>query len=355
MDLANYLSELLVQHGQVSFPGLGNFVRVRVNGYYNDKEARFYPPYHQVKFDPEAVEGDDTFARYVARKKNISLASSKYFAEKYTSKLREQAAINTIAFADLGWFSADATNLYFKPNDKITADPSFYGYEPLNIFKLSQPAAAAPASIKTIYAEPEASPVVSTPPPYQPSYQQPYDDEEVQPRRRMSIWMILLIIIVAGALGLFGIYKFAPDLFDKLSSKYHEVVDKKAEVVVPETKPVVRTDTVKKTVVQDTTAAKVAAAKPAQDTTAVAAVITGKRFELQGSAFRTKKWADNAILQYKAKGIDAHIIDDGPGKGKLFHISLGTYRDEAEAIEAKQKLIGSGKVKKNGVVIIPYN
>jgi len=222
MDLANYLSELLAQHGKVSFPGLGNFVRVRVNGYYNEKEARFYPPFHQVKFSPEPVEEDDTFANFVARKKNISLASSKYFAEKYTSKLKEQAAINEIAFADLGWFSSDHTNLFFKPNDKISADPAFYGYEPVNIYKLEQPAPAT-TSIKTIYAEPHAAPVITAAPAYQPAQNQPYDDEEVVTRRRISIWMILLIIIIVVTIALFGIYKFAPTLWDQLSTQFHKI------------------------------------------------------------------------------------------------------------------------------------
>src|ERR1700744_4003433 len=103
MNLADYLSELLSQHDEVSVPGLGYFVRTRVNAYYDEREGLFSPPYHQVKFTPQPKD-DDTFVQYVADKKNISLASSKYFAEKFISKLKEQALAGKYLFADLGLF-----------------------------------------------------------------------------------------------------------------------------------------------------------------------------------------------------------------------------------------------------------
>ena len=137
MNLADYLSELLGQREEVNLPGLGCFVRERVNGYYNDKEEKFYPPYHHVKFVPESRD-DDTFAQYVADKKNISLASSKYFAEKFISKLRDDAAKGSYPFADLGTFYTDEDELIFKPNDKIASDPAFYGYPAIKINKVRQ-------------------------------------------------------------------------------------------------------------------------------------------------------------------------------------------------------------------------
>ena len=60
MDLSYYLSEILEQQGEVNVPGLGHFAKVRVNGYYNDDEARFYPPYNEIQFDPLAAAGRST-------------------------------------------------------------------------------------------------------------------------------------------------------------------------------------------------------------------------------------------------------------------------------------------------------
>jgi hypothetical protein len=108
MNLADYLSELLGMHDEVSVPGLGYFVRERITGYYNDSEAKFYPPHHRVKFVPELRE-NDTFTQYVADKKNISLASSKYFAEKFVAKLRDDASRGNYIFAGLGQFHMPPT------------------------------------------------------------------------------------------------------------------------------------------------------------------------------------------------------------------------------------------------------
>src|ERR1700712_5220399 len=170
MNLADYLSELLAQYEEVSVPGLGYFVRERVNGFYNDKDSKFYPPYHKVKFVPQPKD-DDTFAQYVADKKNISLASSKYFAEKFVAKLKEQALTGKYLFADLGLFYTAQDQLVFKANDKITDDPAFYGYPPLTVFKQGQtisdqytkPSLADPATVALTQQPKPAQPVVDEP------------------------------------------------------------------------------------------------------------------------------------------------------------------------------------------------
>ena len=89
MDLGVYISELLGLRGEVSLPGIGYFAQVRVNGYYNEQENKFYPPAHEVSFEPQSKE-DEGLAQYISDKKNISLASSKYFIDKYVAGLKQQ-------------------------------------------------------------------------------------------------------------------------------------------------------------------------------------------------------------------------------------------------------------------------
>jgi hypothetical protein len=135
MNLAEYLSELIGRYDEVSVPGLGYFVRERVNGRYDEQEGKLYPPFHEVKFVPEP-KNDDTFAQHVADKKHISLASSRYFTEKFVGKIREQAATGRYPIADLGSFQAgDNHELVFVPSDTILADADFYGFEPIGISK----------------------------------------------------------------------------------------------------------------------------------------------------------------------------------------------------------------------------
>ena len=159
MNLADYLSELLGLHDEVNVPGLGYFVRNRVNAYYNETEGRFYPPYHQVKFvhGPPKMK---TFAQYVADKKNISLASSKYFVEKFITKLKEDASKGKFLFADLGSFQSDLDQLVFKPNERIPADPAFYGFPPVDLFKAAQP---VPTDVKKPVLAPDLACYVSLP------------------------------------------------------------------------------------------------------------------------------------------------------------------------------------------------
>jgi len=134
MDVAYYLSELLGQLGEVNVPGLGYFVQLRLDGYYNDDEGTFYPPRHQVHYDPQFLD-DDVFAQYIAEKKHISLASSKYFTAKFLNNLVQEAMVKEVALADLGWLYFDR-RLSFRAAEVMTNDPAFYGLEPVAISKL---------------------------------------------------------------------------------------------------------------------------------------------------------------------------------------------------------------------------
>ncbi|MCR8561427.1 hypothetical protein KXD93_27485 [Mucilaginibacter sp. BJC16-A38] len=342
MNLADYLSELLGQYEEVSVPGLGYFVRERVNGYYNEKESRFYPPYHKVKFVPQPKD-DDTFTQYVADKKNISLASSKYFAEKFVSKLREQALTGKYLFADLGLFYTDQDQLVFKPNDKITDDPAFYGYPPLNIFKQAQQP-NTPYQ-KPSFTEPAPASVSSTPP-VQAAEDDQFYEEETSGRKRVNVWMIVLIIITVVALALFGVYKFFPAAFDKLGTTFGR---SKADTAVPvyrhEVKPVVA-DTTKKEQPKDTTAKVIPAPAAVVDTT------KKERFEIIENSFRKEAFAILEVTHLKARNVnDAKVLTKEEAPGTRFKVSAGTYPTEAEAAAAKDVLLKAGKIRKDSYIL----
>ncbi|MDO3644808.1 SPOR domain-containing protein [Mucilaginibacter sp. L3T2-6] len=343
MNLADYLSELLGQYEEVSVPGLGYFVRERVNGYYNDKEARFYPPYHRVKFVAQPKD-DDTFAQYVADKKNISLASSKYFAEKFVSKLREQALTGKYIFADIGLFYTDQDQqLVFKPNDKIADDPAFYGYPQLNVYKQGQPlneqysrpsfANVAPAP--AVLSHPVQSP--------QPVTDELYFEEEAERKKGVNVWLIVLIVLTAVALSVFGVYKFYPDVFDRIGSAFH--VTKKADTSVPIYRRETKADTVaKSTIVPHTdtaskTAAQPVAAAPPADT------VKKPSWAIIVISYRQQKFADPEIKRLKAKNIDARVLSKNEATGNRIKVAITTiYPTEAEAEAARSVLVKAGKI-----------
>ncbi|HVW98596.1 MAG TPA: SPOR domain-containing protein [Mucilaginibacter sp.] len=335
MNLADYLSELLGQYEEVSVPGLGYFVRERINGYYNDKEARFYPPHHKVKFVPRPKD-DDLFTQYVADKKNISLASSKYFAEKFVSKLREQALTGKYLFADLGLFYTENDQLVFKPNDVIPDDPAFYGYPALSVYKQGAPLNEQYS--RPSFSAPSAKPV--TPAQLnQPVIDEPYFEEEAERRRGINVWLIVLIAITVLALGVFGVYKFYPTAFDKISDAYHRITGKK-DTEVPvyrrEAKPDSSARSAQPRTNDTTLKATTPAAVQPPDT------IRTFRYEIIVSSFKSLGYANNEVKRLKAKGLDAKIVTDAPGP--RLKISVGSF----PTYEAAQAEIAS--LKKQGKI-----
>lgn len=338
MNLADYLRELLEQHDEVSVPGLGYFVRERINAFYNNKEGKFYPPCHKVKF-VEQLKDDDTFTQYVANKKNISLASSKYFTEKFVSQLREDAARGKYLFADLGSFQSNLGNLNFKPYDKIAADPAFYGYPAININKLGQQ--TSPENTETAH-----STLLTEAEPVRVIEQQQYYEEESERKKPLNIWLIILIAVSLIVFILFGIFQFYPPAFDKLNAGYHKLTGARHDnTVVPVYKRVIKTDTIKKGVlVADTT---LKTTNPSVDTNknAVNAVDTVKRsrFEIIINSYQRLKRAKADVTRYKAFGIDAKILTDAPGP--LIKVTGGTYSTYNEAETARLKLVKSKKIR----------
>src|SRR6478609_4172165 len=104
MDVGFYVSELLELHNSVSVPGLGNLTRARISGYYNEAEETFYPPRYEVQFEPDLDSEDGKLINYIADKKNISIASAKYFIEKYIIHLKQEALAGEVLMGGIGYF-----------------------------------------------------------------------------------------------------------------------------------------------------------------------------------------------------------------------------------------------------------
>jgi hypothetical protein len=135
MDIAYYVSELLGELGEVNVPGLGNFTQRKIDGYYNEEEAKFYPPAHAVHYTPNFAE-DDILAEYIAEQKKISLASSKYFTEKYVNSVKQEAILKDVPLADLGFIRFVVHEFHFKCEGAWASDPAFFGYPQIAVKKL---------------------------------------------------------------------------------------------------------------------------------------------------------------------------------------------------------------------------
>lgn len=382
MDIAYYVSELLLQNGEVNVPGLGYFVQLKVAGYYDDTQKKIYPPGSITRFDPQ-YHDDDVLLQYIAEKRKISLASSKYFTAKFIDNLRQEAMIREVPIAKLGTIYFEDNKLHFKPAEILPADPANYGYRPIAISKLGgtsfreqmekempQPAYVnVPPLPIPEPAVPIGAPPVNEQTVLQTGYntQPPPDHEEEfifhgrgysdEPEEKDNnwIWITITAVVVLGIVGVFALYKFKPAMFNRLRGAQtpaplvlktplrHDSVKAAA--------PAVKVDT---TTIKTKTSTADTIAKPASVNTQASGIDSTKvRFEVIGTSTESLHAAYKAVENYKTLGIEAHVVDPTPGK-RRFKVSLGTYATHAEAVDAINTLVKSGKVKP-GIWPLPIN
>lgn len=353
MDVGYYISELLGQHGDVNVPGLGYFAHTRVNGYYNNREGRFYPPGYSVQFDPQFLD-DDALAIHIAEKKKISVASSNYFIEKFVFGLKQQALTGEAALAELGWFSTNSnTQLIFKPNNISSTDPEFFGYPTITLQKIGHQPAEPEAQNEDTEGTSEVSPPVT---PHQQQVNnnafetdqehEAYIMELTTAKRRKSKWIFIVLALLFTAAGIFLTQRYDPAAFNFFTT--------------PKEKPPVAPTIIMAT--DDTVAAKkdtdtvplvrnIDTDSVALKTTALANASLRPRFELIDGAFKSMKSASAAILQFKQKGVDQAKIVNEPGTGKLIKISIGTFATRGEAEDGRKEMMASKKASLKAYII----
>ncbi|WP_454800994.1 HU domain-containing protein [Mucilaginibacter phyllosphaerae] len=358
MDVGNFISDLLAKHGQVSVPGLGYFAHTRINGHYNEREGVFYPPSYSVQFNPQEVE-DQTLAQYIADRKNISLASSKYFTEKYISSIKLQAQAAAVPFNDIGVFYTEGTELYFKPNTTIGTDANFFGLEPIKIDRLG----VAKVEEKSLQFNPQPTQEHIAPPvaieqevaPQTHGHEIGEDQEAhlaalARKRRIRSVLVFIALALIVGATVIY------------LLSRYNQPVVKQ-DTVAQKKHPVDTVINAKVEQAEDTTAKQEATVKPlpadtstikentpAKDTLSkVSETAPGEtyypRWEVMGGSFNDLKEANKAIKNYKKLNIDAHIVTDAPGR--RVKVTLATFKTRAEAVKAIKEFLETKKVSKD--------
>lgn len=345
MNLADYVSELLGQRSAVSVPGLGYFEKVRIGGYYNDGDAKFYPPRHQVKFKTETTD-DDIFAEYVARKKNISLASAKYFIEKFISKLKEDAAEEAFPFSGLGSVRMENDRLVFLPNDAISDDPSFYGYAAVALNKPAAVFAREPVTpIFNAEEPPVAAPVIE-----ERNVEEYYAAEEAEIKRTFNVWTILMAIVVVAAIAVFAAYKYDPSIFDRFNNPLPK--SKIANIPIVDSAGPADTgksDSIKSANVTDTALASTPPATTLAPDTTTYDTLSALHYVIRVVAFKKQKDADDAVKYYKSLGLDAKLQPRTPGR--KYKVIVGRYTTRQAAELARLEMVKEKKIRKDSQTI----
>jgi len=357
MDLAIYISELLGLKGEVNVPGIGFFQQKRIGGYYNDNEKKFYPPRHEIIFDPQPKEEDEGLAAYISTKKNISPASAKYFIEKYTTGLKAQAAEQKVDITGLGHLFYEYSLLTFRADKAYeTNDPSFYGFAPVKANKsiaravpVEKPAAKEEPVIEKTAPEPVVvEPVENTRTEEDKAYtdtrsyipQEVVYEEEVESPHRNRTWVIMLLLVIVTLLG-FGVsYQYKPEWFGKKRASDTTIIIKGPAPVKKDTSKATK-DTTSPAVLPESTV------KAPVDTYAVV------RYEILAGAFPTEQAANAQIEKYKKLGLKPLLLTHA--HGKLNKITLGTYFDQSTADKVADSIITAKKFARRDIYVQQYN
>ena len=327
MNVADYLKELLLQYNEVSVPGLGVFSMVRKNAAYNEKEGKFYPPYHNVKFNPQ-VKNDEHFVQYLTEKKNILPATAVYLIEKFVSDLLLEAGMGIAEFTDMGWFSTENGQLVFKPNEKLIIDPSFYGYSAISLNKVVS------EKIKPVYIAP--LPVIQV---------QKVESSQVElvipkpkvVKNRVNGWFAIFFILTFCSIVLLGGYWLFPGFAKKIKTVYHKIAGNNSDS---------SSDTDTKETVKHVK-------KELENINAIPIAIPKKKkpddFEVIEYLAKTIPEARREQRRLENLGLNAEILDDVPGI--YLNVSVGTFTNYPEANSYLQTLLKTGKISKKSHVI----
>ena len=381
MDLAVYINELLGIEGEVNVPGIGRFVHTRINGYYNEKENKFYPPTHKIDFDGE-TPADDKLATFISNKKNISLASAKYFIDKYVNGLKQQIPVQNVDIAGLGQLYLNGSTIGF---NEVAAskenDPLFFGLKPVNAEVLVEKPSVrytpppvqvpeeekkAPSIADQVMTElvndrippPPPKPVDAEQPPViekptvieeteEPAEEEYIYDEPVR-RNRSNLWIAILLILIIALLAILGLYKYKPEWLNLPKEKPQTFTA--IDTTAGEPADTSNTDTTKKVVTKQDSLAK-AQALVTNNANAVdtASVL---HYELLAGAFKSEEQANEVLKRYQNIGLHPKILKHT--KGNSFKITLGTYFNKEVAQKATDSILNATKMNKGDIYLQIY-
>ena len=131
MDIGLYISDLLREQDEVSVPGLGTFLKIRVAGNYDKINDSFSPPTYQLSFKQSAA-GFYPLSEYISRQKNLSISSAEYFIKKFSAGILELLiAANSAEIKHLGTLHKKNEVLFLEPAGTFESAGNFYGLKPV--------------------------------------------------------------------------------------------------------------------------------------------------------------------------------------------------------------------------------
>ncbi|SKB28885.1 HU domain-containing protein [Daejeonella lutea] len=338
MDIGIYIADLLRNQEEVSLPGLGTFTKQRIPGSYDSTNNSFLPPRYQVSFDDRLTEPSG-LSDYISLKKNLSTSSAEYFVKKFAAGLSDLLETSGIAeVKPLGIIRQKSDALTFEPSTDFDIGGRFYGLKPIAELRktVSQPVSEpiVPAAISTDSIEDFIN--------YQGDEEIEDEQEYVEEPRRNRLLLLIIGAFLFGIIAAVLLYFFNPqtrNLIDKMLPTYSssvpvkqpaETFEKPAPVVIPDSTKAILPSTTPDSAGFDSTSS----VNPVIKEPVSAPMI---KIEIIGGSYGRRSEAEAYVKAMKAKGLDAKIAEDMPGK--LFKVSLASFQDDQTAQNELNRIV----------------
>lgn len=331
MDIAQYISDLLNQHSEVSLPGIGTFFKRNVSAVYNEADSTYYPPSYKIDFRSEEVS-DSKLISHIVENKHISESSASYFIERFCENIKKSIEQESNAsISPLGTL-IKKDDSYYLESDSTYAGLGYFGLSPIKELEISQRdhALADAAAITSNVSVPS---------------------EEESTGGSKTFLIILSILLALGILAGLAYY-FYPQYFKNLVPKENKEPVKK--VVVPAIKQdsiqesVAFADSIIRNLEEQGLEGEVEKAPDSINITTKAAPVTqtpdtvetkprpAKVYEVIVASFGLKREAEQSVKNLRKKGIDAKIVVD-KNKPK-FKVSIGTFTTMSAANKENKRV-----------------
>lgn len=237
--LSKMVAELILDHDEVSLPGIGTFVAELVPASFSDKGYTINPPYRRLSFH-SGTSDDDLLIDFYAKSNNVDKEVARAIIEQYAANMKDVLMVRkTIVFPGLGRLRATRQNNFFFVSDEdIDIYPEGFGLQPVSLKNhieteeeidaalttlsslVRQAPAPAPEPIPEPVSTPEPEPEL-TPGPEPAPEPEPVPAPAPEPARKKGFrwWIIplVLVLLAAVALAVFMILvQVAPDFIDSI-------------------------------------------------------------------------------------------------------------------------------------------
>ncbi len=322
MDIGYYIADLLRNQDDVSLPGIGTFVKVRVPGSYHAASNSFTPPSYRVSLR-EFSDSIESLARHISINKNLSQTSAEYFIKKFISSIFDLLQSTGIAeIKPLGILRKDDERLSFEASPDLKIGGKFYGLKEVKEQVLRHPPEEE-RLFQNVFREEK----VSMPEAAMPDNML-VEEEAAEMRSSFGLakvlgLVVLTLIIIAGLA-----YVYNPIVKESVNKFIASVSPQR---VIPA--PAGKERHIPGLAVPERSAAAVNDSSMI-DTPKLASVAEPvdeekQSYEIIGGSFGRMSEAETYIQQLSLKGISAKIAHNIPGN--LVKVSLGSFDDEQSA------------------------